>query len=82
MESLKKLPLKKLYLEGTEITNQALESISGLGVVALNLTNTNVDGRSLHKIKQTLSLKKLYLRETAVLSEELQDLPDGLELVF
>ncbi len=82
IESLKKLPLKKLYLEGTEITNQALESISRLGVVALNLSNTNVDGGSLNQIKQMISLKKLYLRETAVLSEELQDLPDELELVF
>jgi len=82
VQNLKGLPLKKLYLEGTDITNKGIFSISKLSLTALNVSNTDIDGDSLPAIGQITSLQKLYIRETAVLIDQLSSLPDSLELSF
>ncbi|MBC8324451.1 MAG: hypothetical protein H8E27_02325 [Verrucomicrobia subdivision 3 bacterium] len=59
--------LKKLHLEKTKITDQALGTVGGLvGLEYLNLYNTGVTDAGLDKLKNLKRLRSLYLWETKV----------------
>ena len=59
--------LKKLHLEKTKITDQALDTIGGLsGLEYLNLYGTGVTDAGLGKLKNLKKLKSLYLWQTKV----------------
>ena len=59
--------LKKLHLEKTKITDQALDTIGGLSSLEyLNLYGTGVSDAGLDKLNNLKKLKSLYLWQTKV----------------
>ena len=68
VKSLKGLNgLKKLHLEKTKITDQALDTVGGLtNLEYLNLYKTGITDKGLGKLKNLKQLKSLYLWQTKV----------------
>jgi hypothetical protein len=71
--------LKKLHLEKTKVTDQALDIVGGLsGLEYLNLYSTGVTDAGLAKLKNLKNLKSLYLWQTKVTEAKAKAFQDAM----
>ena len=71
--------LKKLHLEKTKVTDQALDTVGGLSSLEyLNLYGTGVTDAGLGKLKNLKNLKSLYLWQTKVTEAKAKAFQDAM----